>query len=280
MVGSLAISTSLSRDVMAYCICTHLERDKDKENSRVREGETSVSSAFSLLSKFIANFYRRFPTVEIKGLLHYLVKRCEEGNSIELLVLKDLLHIVGGAGSLSDVSTEQLEGLAGGRALRAEVMGGSTKEAVSRKASEMLRRALLESSTALPMILYIAQLRKKILYDNNHSTLKLISHLYDTTQDLLIQFTDYLVAVDNLLQLRAVEEMMPYLDGLVYEYGLEVQVALQLVRPLIRAAVKHGKDPCLSHPTGFSAGILFTLSSEVQCIAWLAPDTKGMSQWN
>ena len=44
VVGSLAISTSLSRDVMAYCICTHLERDKDKENSRVREGETSVSS--------------------------------------------------------------------------------------------------------------------------------------------------------------------------------------------------------------------------------------------
>ena len=52
------------------------------------------------------------------------------------------------------------------------------------------------------------------------STLKLISHLYDTTQDLLIQFTTT-VAVDNLLRLRAVEEMMPYLDGLVYEYGLK-----------------------------------------------------------
>jgi THO complex subunit 2 len=241
VVGALAISTTLSRDVMACCILTHLNRDKDKQDSRVKEGDTSVSSGFSLLSKFIATFYRRFPSVEMKGLLHYLVKRCEDGDSLDLLVLKDLLYIMGGAGSLTDVSSSQLEGLAGGKALRLEVIGGSSKEAQSKKAIESLRRELVESKTALPMIIYMDKLRKKIIYDEGLDNLKLISHLYDTTQDLLMQFTEFLVSGD-LNQLESVALTIPYIDDLILEHGLDIQVAFQLVRPLIRAALQHGTD--------------------------------------
>jgi THO complex subunit 2 len=242
VVGALSISTTLSRDVMAFCILENLNKGYKDKGSRLKDGDTTVSPSFSLLSKFIATFYRRFPQVEIRGLLHYLVKRCEGGDSIDLFVMKDLLYIMGGAGSLVDASAAQLEGLAGGKALRQEVIGGASKEVQNKKAMETLRKELIESKTALPMILYIAQLRKKILHDSEVTNLKLVSHLYDNTQDLLMQFTEYLVSGD-INQLEIVANIVPYVDALTLDFGLDIQVTFHLVRPLIRAAMQQGADP-------------------------------------
>lgn len=50
------------------------------------------------------------------------------GSSLDLLVLKELLGRMGGCDTLLEVSTQQLEGLAGGRALQAEVMGAQVSK--------------------------------------------------------------------------------------------------------------------------------------------------------
>ena len=50
----------------------------------------------------------------LQGLLHYVVRRLNEGSSQELLILKELLSRVGGCDYVEDINAEQLQGLAGG----------------------------------------------------------------------------------------------------------------------------------------------------------------------
>ena len=177
VVEALKYSTALSQDTMAYSLVSLLRKGAGK---KVKAGETNLSTWFMLLSRFIATFYRKYPSAELKGLLNYLMQVCgarlflqfiylfinlfcpaatlifsvslpvpllsffyyprqrlSEGDSVDLLVLKDLLLRMGGSDSIVEVSERQLEGLAGGRSIRAEVMGGASREAPSKKAMKV-----------------------------------------------------------------------------------------------------------------------------------------------
>lgn len=118
-VEALKYSSDLSRDAMAYCLVSQL---KAKSDHKMKEGDTNYSQWFASLSKFIGVYYGRYPSTELKGLLFYLLRSFSEGQSLDLLVLKDLLVLMGGCDTLLDVSQVQLEGLSAGKALRAEVM--------------------------------------------------------------------------------------------------------------------------------------------------------------
>jgi THO complex subunit 2 len=195
----------------------------------------------------VFNIFRKYPNTELHGLLHYLLDRMSTGESLDLLVLKELLGRMGGCDTMLEVSHQQLEGLAGGRALRNEVMGAQVKDAVSKKAQKMLRDTMLSSGTAIPLLLFIAQCRSNIIYNVGSSQLKLISYLYDTCQDVLMQFTDFLVG-GNSKGAEGMVEIFPPMRHLLGEVGLNVSVAFQLVRPLIRAALHYGEDPSAAPP--------------------------------
>lgn len=190
------------------------------------------------------------------------------GSSLDLLVLKELLGRMGGCDTLLDVSSQQLEGLAGGRTLQAEVMGAQVKDNVNKKAIKILRDTMLSSGTALPLLLFIAQSRSNILYQQSSesgsgsstgssSQLKLISYLYDTCQDVLMQFTDFLLNSNSSSAstgnpnskggegggAESLVEMMPSMRYLLNDIGLAIPIAFQLIRPLLRIALQYGDNP-------------------------------------
>jgi THO complex subunit 2 len=248
IVDCLKFSTELARDVMAYTLIAQLKKGSTGD-AKLKKGDTHFSQWFSALSKFIAVFYCRYPTTELKGLFNYLLQRLSIGDSLDLLVLKELLGVMGGSETLLEVSPAQLDGLSGGRALRAEVMGvpagvvgskGMISAPACRKATTILRDELTTSQTAIPMLLLLAQVRSRLLHDEDTKQLKLISHLYDTAQDVLMQFTEFLVA--GAKSLESIAALMPDMSVLLDEVGLEVPVAFQLVRPLLRAALQCGVD--------------------------------------
>jgi len=106
VVEALKYTTEIAKDTMAFCLLQQLLKDSEK----LKAGDTHYSMWFAALSKFIAVFYRRYPTTEIKGLLHFLLKKLAAGESLDLLVLKDLLSRMGGCETFLEVSTKQLEG--------------------------------------------------------------------------------------------------------------------------------------------------------------------------
>jgi hypothetical protein len=83
---------------------------------------------------------------------------------LDLLILKELLGRMGGCDTLIEMSAEQLEGMSGGRHLRNESMSAATREIAKSghetvKPAKILRDAFLNSGTAIPMLLLIAQVR-------------------------------------------------------------------------------------------------------------------------
>ena len=197
---------------------------------------------FASLAKFIAGFYRRYPGTELRGLLHYLLSRLASSDSMDLLILRELLSKMGGCETLVEVSHQQLDGMAGGRVLRAEVMASTLGESVIKRAATRLRDELVASKTGIPLLVLIAQLRQQLVHRSSSSgELKLISHLYDTAADILIQFGDFLVGADTSMQTSAA--MMPSLRTLLVELSLPLPVAFTLVRPLLRAALGFGVCP-------------------------------------
>ncbi|RYG68356.1 hypothetical protein EON64_05370, partial [archaeon] len=236
IVEAMKFTTDLSRDVCALSLVGKL---KANVSSKIKAGQTSYSPWFLSLSKFIATLYGKFPVTEVKGLLHYLLVSVKSGGSADLLVLKDLLGIMGGCTTLLDVSMMQLEGLAGGKVLRSEVLSSNSNSTVSakqaRKSGSILRDELLASGTALPLLLFIAQIRSRVLFEQDEMPLKLISQLYDTAQDVLMQFSDFLVTDGKALQ--SIAAVMPPLSVLVNDIRLSISVAFQLVRPLVRSAL-------------------------------------------
>ena len=237
VVDALRFSTELSRDCMAYCIVIQLRKD----NGKLKDGDTHYSTWFSALCKFIGTFYKKYPLTDLKGILHFLLQRLAIGESIDLLVLKELLSKMGGCETVLEISHSQLECLAGGNVLRGEAMGGAGAEVASRRASSALQDELVKSKTALPILLFIAQVRTKTLYGEASNQLKLISYLYDTCQDVLMQFTDFLL--NGTKAISSFAAIMPSLHQLVNEVGLSLPIAFQLVRPLFRAAIQTSHDP-------------------------------------
>ena len=61
-------------------------------------------------------------TIATPGLFSFLLKKLGIGQSLDLLILKELLGRMGGCDTLLDMSADQLEGMAGGRCLKAEVV--------------------------------------------------------------------------------------------------------------------------------------------------------------
>ena len=96
----------------------------------------------------------------ILGLFQFLLKKLSLGQSLDLLVLKELLGKMGGCDTLIEMSAEQLEGMSGGKCLRAEAMSSSARESVTKGPAKSLRDAFISSGTAIPLLLLIAQVIK------------------------------------------------------------------------------------------------------------------------
>lgn len=73
------------------------------------------------LATYTGAFYRKYHQVELQGLLLYLANRIKDSDSLDLLVLRELIAKMSGVEMIEELSPEQLEAQAGGRALRAEV---------------------------------------------------------------------------------------------------------------------------------------------------------------
>lgn len=256
IVDALRYITDLSRDTLVYFLLTQLQRTGD----RMRPGQADYTPWFASLCKFIGSFLKRYPSTEFTSILHLLVKKLSDGEYLDMLVLKDLLGIMGGSDCIMDVSQSQLEGLTGGRVLRAETMGAAVKDPPNKKAIKRLREELLSSGTALPLLLFMAKIRTRLAFtadaDAPGQDVKLLGSLHDLCQDTLMQFADFLFAGPGtgagsgsqaknhesaVTSLPPLAELIDSSSGL--GLGLSLPVAFQLTRPLLRTALSYGEDP-------------------------------------
>jgi THO complex subunit 2 len=243
ILEALRFSSELTRDVIAACLLMRLEQSQQRGLRRIKEADTHYEAWFLALARFAGGLHCRFPQTELRPLLHYLLRAASAGRAADLLLLQELLA---SAHSLAtrDLSAAQLEGLAGGRVLRSELLGllrqsttagSSGTNGANLRAAKAVREAMVSSQTALPLLLFTAQLRNTLLFDSSSPHLKLVSFLCDSSQHLLMQFADFLLG--DAKTGDDIEREMPSLNAMLDEIGLSLPMAFQLVRPLLRSTL-------------------------------------------
>jgi THO complex subunit 2 len=184
------------------------------------------------------------------------MRRLKDGNVMELGILQTMLKGPGGYGfadfsPAASLSVTQLEGRAGSITLKRETMSFGIVEEVNHRASERIREVLQTDGFGVSMLILIAQVRSRIVFESSKGQkkpVKLIGNLYDSCQVVMSILLEFLTdAVDekgkngDVVESSAIAryaEFLPTLEELDSRYGFDAVSAWTLCRPLVRAANK------------------------------------------
>jgi THO complex subunit 2 len=259
MVDTFEFATDLSLDVMGYCLLLSLGGGDGQRRSGTKMGGLNTEQWLASLETFSGAFYKKFPDVELRGVLLYLTSRFKDSEASELGVLRSLIKTAGGYGfvdfdSTASLSELQLDGRCGSRLLKRETSSFGVVDNINRKASQQLRKVLQGDDLGVIMLLLLSQMRSNILYTKDGSGtehVKVIGNTYDDCEAVLCLLLEFLSdSSDDDASGPSTKEKfatsMPSLEDLHTKYGLDTAVAWMICRPLIRKSMFFMDDSKLS----------------------------------
>lgn len=237
-------------------------------------GGLNTEQWLASLETFTGAFYKKFPDVELRGILVYLTKRFKEGQVSELGVLRSLIKTAGGYGfvdydSTAALSGLQLDGRCGSRLLKRETSSFGVVDDINRKASQQLRSVLQGGDLGVIILILLSQIRSKVLYSKSSDTVKehvkVIGNMYDDCEAVMCLLLEYLS--DSSMDSNAKAKFaasMPSISDLHEKYGVDTAVAWMLCRPLVRKSMFYEDDSKLASKEEPPAYLKqFTASSEM-----------------
>jgi THO complex subunit 2 len=226
VIDSFKYLNSVSYDVLIYCVIETLANPNKKKTNL---DAASISPWMLSLSNFCGAVVKKYP-VELPGLLQFIANQLKTKQSLDLIILKEIIQKMTGIEATDEMTEDQIAALSGGELLKNE--GGYFHQVRNtRKSSARLKEALLESDLAMPLCILMAQQRNCILfYDQEHSYLKLVSKLYDQCQQTLVQYGSFLasnLSIDDYIG------HLPSIHKLIQKFHLSSDVVFYLTRPMI-----------------------------------------------
>lgn len=216
----------------------------------------NASQWLSSLESFTGEFYKKCSQVEFRGIIRFVLGRLKDGHVEELGILRTLLKTVGGYSfadfsPVASLATTQLEGRTGSQLLKRETFAFGVVEQTNFRASRTLRSVLQEDNMGVMIVILLAQIKSKIIFDTSGKRpkpVKLIGNLYDNCHVVLSMLVEFLTdSTDEAMEngkpttsssaVRRYAESLPSLGDLHGKYGLDTESAWMLCRPIGRAAV-------------------------------------------
>ena len=219
-------------------------------------GGLNTEQWLASLETFTGAFYKKFPNVELRGILVYLTKRFKSGQVSELGVLRSLIKTCGGYGfvdydSTSALSDLQLDGRCGSRLLKRETSSFGVVDDINRKASQQLRSVLQGGDLGVIILILLSQVRSQVMFSKKGETVtehvKVIGNTYDDCEAVLCLLLEYLS--DSSMDPQAKEKFaasLPSLHDLHEKYGIDTASAWMLCRPLVRKSLFYMDDSKLA----------------------------------
>lgn len=259
MVDALRYATPLSLDVLSFCILSRLSvtggTGESVNRSRLKEDGVNLSQWLQSLESFVGAYYKRYPSVEFRGLLCYLMHRLKDGHVMEIGLLRTLLKASAGwafadYSPAASLSSSQLEGLSGSAHLKRETMSFGVVEAGNPRASKEVRTVLQSHNIGVSLLILLAQVRHHVVFGaskeaSSKRSVKLVAHLVDSCQVLVAVLLDFLTDPSDIAvgegtaaveALRQYGLSLPALEKLVSAYGIDYASCWMICRPLKRAA--------------------------------------------
>ncbi|EAT47141.1 AAEL001716-PA [Aedes aegypti] len=235
VVDSLKYLTSLSYDVLGYCLIESLEQ---VDRNPMQNDGTSISLWLQSLANFCGAIYKKY-NIELSGLLQYVANQLKAHKSLDLLILKEVVQKMTGIEAAEEMTAEQIGAMCGGELLRGEA-GYFSQVRNTKKSSQRLKDALASNDLAVALCLLIAQQKHCVIYRETASShLKLVGKLYDQCQDTLVQFGTFL---GSTYSVEEYVERLPTIHSMLQEYHIHSDVAFFLARPMFSHAINQKYD--------------------------------------
>ncbi|XP_044012120.1 THO complex subunit 2 [Aphidius gifuensis] len=230
VVDSLKYLTNISYDVLGYCL---VETLAGADRDRLKHDGNSISLWLQSLASFCGAIYKKY-NIELTGLLQYVANQLKAQKSLDLLILKEIVQKMAGIEAAEEMTSEQLDAMAGGDLLKNEA-GYFTQVRNTKKPSQRLKDALSENDLAVALCLLMAQQKHCVVYrETDKSHLKLVGKLYDQCQDTLVQFGTFLAStmtVDEYVQ------RLPSIHSMLRDNHIHSDVAFFLARQMFAHAI-------------------------------------------
>lgn len=253
VVDAFKYLTQLEYDVLEYVV---IERLAQSGRDKLKDDGLNVSDWLQSLASFWGHLCKKYPSMELRGLIQYLVNQLKRGEGIELVLLQELMQQMASVEYTENVTDDQLEALAGGEALRyqASAFGVTKNNKALMKSTNRLRDSLLskdDPKLAVPLLLLIAQQRSYVVVNAEASYIKVVSEQFDRCHGTLLQYVEFLLSA--ITPLPAYAQLIPSLEDLVQKYHLEAEVAFHIYRPIMRLFKPH-KSSSLGWPADVTKG--------------------------
>ena len=235
---ALKFLTPLAFDVTTFAILCQLGSRRRK----LKEDGINLEEWFQWLAAFTGVLARKHEAIEVTALAQYVANQLKGCESLDILVLWEIVATMTGVAPVFEVSDSQLDALAGSETLIAQVVlsqvgdgaSGGNDRATTRGRQRLLRALCtgpLNDQLAVPLLILLAQQRKLITLQPQSSHLKLVAELYDRCQEVTVQYAEFLF---KALPLEEYATMLPSIEDLANEYRIDPEIIFQLHRPLIR----------------------------------------------
>ncbi|GKU11391.1 unnamed protein product [Fusarium langsethiae] len=219
--------TDLSYDVLVWSLMSSLGKSRSRTQA---EHALTTSKWLQALSKFSGKVFRRYTVLNATPVLQYVNDQLIKGNSTDLIILKELIHSMGGIVDSVDFTDHQIMSMAGGEYLRRHTLiRGQDKRFDNIKSSKRLIQALTDSKLAAQLLISLAQYRQAALFQvpEDEAHIKYLSSMIDDSHRILIQYLDLLW---SNMEPASFDSLVPSIPELINLYGLDVGLAFMIGR--------------------------------------------------
>ncbi|EPQ27722.1 uncharacterized protein PFL1_04859 [Pseudozyma flocculosa PF-1] len=227
-------------DIFSYNLVDALS---NPEKERTKQDGTNISLWLKSLASFCGTLYKRYAMMDCTPVLQYLVNQLKANNSKDLVIVTELIKKMSGIEPLANLDDAQVAALTGGPHLRMEAMmsaqaaSGSKERLYLRRCGMRLMSTLTGSRLAVPLLILIAQQRQAGIHlvPESEAHLKYLGNLYDSSQEVLLQFVEFL---NDQLEPSEYTALVPPLRSLCRRFGIEPAMGFHISRPALNHSIK------------------------------------------
>lgn len=217
--------TDLGYDVLTWSLMSALG---GKSRSRTQEASVLLTSKWlQALSKFSGRVFKRYQNMKPSPVLQYVNSQLSQGNSTDLVILRELILSMAGVVSDLDFTDAQMRAMTGGEVLRRQTLiqlGDRRFESVN--GAKRLMQSLVDTKLAGRLLINLAQYRQSALYQDD-AHVKYLATIMDEVQQALAQYLDLL---RSNLSPEQFDNLIPGIAELMTTYGLDVNLAFMIGR--------------------------------------------------
>ena len=217
--------------------------------SRVQADGMLTSHWLQSLTVFISKVYKRYSVMSPVPMLQYVLDQLTRGNSVDLIVLEEMITTMAGIVSDTNFTDNQVDAMAGGDLLQAQTMLQLLdRRHESRTTAKRLMRCLAEPKLAGQLLVAIAQERENCVYKlpDKDAPAKLLGNLLDEVHRVLTQYLEFM---RTNLSVSEFNLLVPDVSSLIIDFGIEPAVAFWICRASVCAAIA---EYDARHPTSAS----------------------------